>query len=187
MPRPLRLQVPGGVYHVTAQANTGRLVYENDDERQRFLMLVDELVQMHKWSCRAYCLLSTHYHLVFMTPKADLAAGMQWLNGRFAQWANWRRDQETHVFGGRYGARRVTTEAHALEVHRYIALNPVRAGLVRNPLDWPWGSLPSLLGKRSAEPFLDVEGALDMFGSNGPGARRRLRAFVWGGLREDRA
>jgi REP element-mobilizing transposase RayT len=187
MPRPPRLEVAGGVYHVTTRANAGRLVFADDDERQQFLMYVDELVQLREWSCRSYCLLSTHYHLLFMTPQPDLAAGMQWLNGRFAQWANWQREEETHVFGGRYGARRVTTEAHALEVHRYIALNPVRAGLVRDPRDWPWSSLASLLGERPPEAFLDVRGALEMFGTDLASARRRLRKFVWDGLREDSA
>ena len=185
MPRPLRLQLPGGVYHVTTRANTRRLVFAEDEERQQFLSLVDEVVQTREWSCRSYCLLSTHYHLLVMTPEPDLAAGMQWLNGRYAQWVNWRRGEETHVFGGRYGARRVISEGHALEVHRYIALNPVRAGLVRDPLDWAWGSLPSLLGRRSPEAFLDVRSVVDEFGPNAVRARRRLRSFIWDGLKDD--
>ena len=187
MPRPLRLQFSGGIYHVTTQANTGRLAFVHDEERELFLVLLDELVEMREWSCRSYCLLSTHYHLLVMTPEPDLAAGMQWLNGRFAQWANWRRDEESHVFGGRYGSKLVENEGHALEVHRYIALNPVRAGLVRNPLDWHWSSLAALLGRRQPEAFLDVQSVLDEFGPNPVSARRRLRNFVWEGLADDKA
>jgi putative transposase len=154
-------------------------------DREKFLALVDEVVQRRQWSCRSYCLLSTHYHLLVLTPEPDLAAGMQYLNGRYAQWANWRRVEPGHVFGGRYGSRMVTTEAHALEVHRYIALNPVRAGIVRDPLDWPWGSLPALLGHRKPPRFLDVQSVMDEFGPGTATARRRLRTFIWDGLAED--
>ena len=187
MPRPLRLQVAGGVYHVTAHSNTGRLAFADDDDREQFLMLVDEVVRRREWSCRSYCLLSTHYHLLVHTPEPDLAAGMQYLNGCFAQWANWRRDEDGHVFKGRYAARQVQTEGHALEVHRYIALNPVRAGLVRSPLDWPWSSLRALLGQRKPESFLDIRSVLDEFGPSLVSSRRRLRSFIWDGLAEDAA
>jgi putative transposase len=150
-----------------------------------FLALVDELVGRHGWSCRSYCLLSTHYHLLVLTPEPDLAAGMRYLNGRYGQWANWHREEGGHVFNGRYGARMVTSEGHALEVHRYIALNPVRAGLVRNPLDWPWSSLRALLGRRKPESFLDVQSVLGEFGPSEVTARRRLRSFIWDGLARD--
>jgi putative transposase len=187
MPRPPRLQVAGGVYHVTTKSNTGRVAFTNDDDRQMFLALFAEVVQQREWSCRSYCVLSTHYHLLVCTPEPDLAAGMQYLNGRYGQWANWRREQEGHVFKGRYGARMVTSEGHALECHRYIALNPVRAGLVRDPLAWPWGSLPALLGRTEPADFLDPQSVYDEFGPRVAGARRRLRTFIWDGLAQDAA
>jgi putative transposase len=187
VPRAPRIQVAGGLYHVTANSNTWRVAFADDDEREVFLALVDELVQRREWSLRSYCLLSTHYHLLFLTPEPDLAAGMQYLNGRYGQWANWRRGEDGHVFKGRYGARMVASEGHALEVHRYIALNPVRAGLVRDPLGWPWGSLPALLGRCSPADFLDVQSVYDEFGPGVVSARRRLRSFIWDGLAQDAA
>ena len=185
MPRPPRPQYAGAVYHVTAEANTGRIAFEKDIEREWFLELFAEVVRRRGWSCRSYCLLSTHYHLKLRTPEPDIAAGMQYLNGCFAQRANWRREQEGHVFKRRYGARTVTTEAHGLEVHRYIALNPVRAGLVRNPLDWPWSSLASLLGHRKPPEFLDVASVYEEWGPSVASARRRLRSFIWDALQDD--
>jgi putative transposase len=186
MPRPLRLQIPDGLFHLTTRSNPGRLVFEHDDERLEFLAVVEELVARRGWSCRSYCLLSTHYHLLCLTPEPDLAAGMQFLNGSYAQWANYARRGRGHVFEGRYGSVHVQTDSHAWEVHRYIALNPVRAGLVDNPLDWRWSSLPALLGLREPEPFLDVEGALQQFGTRTVSARRRLRSFIWEGLNADK-
>jgi REP-associated tyrosine transposase len=183
MPRPLRVQVPGGLYHVTARANIGRDAFRDDSERQQFLSLVAAVVARRRWSCRAFCLLSTHFHLLVATPASDLAAGMQYVNGRYAQWINWYRHERGHLFEGRYNSVVVRNQGHGSELHRYIALNPVRAGLVRNPEDWAWGSFPALVGLCAAPALLDVDSVLDEFGSGAAG-RRRLRMFVWDGLSE---
>ncbi|MGH3062937.1 MAG: transposase [Gaiellaceae bacterium] len=185
MPRPLRLQVAGGLFHVTAHSNVGRLVFQDNIERMQFLAVLDEGVARCSWLVRAYCLLSTHYHLLVATPELDLSSGMQYLNGRFAQWANWHRGERSHVFEGRFKSVLVETEGHALEAHRYIALNPVRAGLVRDPADWRWSSVRAILGLEPPPALLDVSTVLDEFGANKATARRRLRAFLRDGLAED--
>ena len=112
---------------------------------------------------------------------------MQYINGRFAQWANWHRGEPSHVFDGRFRSILVERQSHALEVHRYIALNPVRAGLVRDPEDWPWSSLRAVLGSEEPVCFLDVATVLSEFGSNPATARRRLRKFLRDGLMMDNA
>jgi putative transposase len=187
VPRPLRLQIAGGLYHVTAHSNLGRVVFQDDAERAQFLDVLETGVARRGWSCRSYCLLSTHYHLLIATPEPDLSAGMQYLNGRYGQWANWSRGECSHVFQGRFGSKLIESESHALEVHRYIALNPVRAGLVRDPEEWPWSSLGAVLGRRQPLGFLDVDAALTDFGAHKATARRLLRRFVREGLRRDLA
>jgi len=187
VPRPPRLQVAGGLYHVTAHSNFGRVVFRGDEERGQFLAMLELGVTRFGWSCRSYCLLSTHYHLLVATPDPDISAGMQYLNGRYAQWANWHRGERSHVFEGRFRAVLVESESHALEVHRYIALNPVRAGLVRDPEQWPWSSLRALLGHERAPSFLDIETVLAKFGAAKATARRRLRTFIRAGLAADAA
>jgi putative transposase len=187
VPRPPRINVPGGLYHVTAHSNFGRTVFRDDEERAQFLALLELGVARRGWSCRSYCLLSTHYHLLVLTPEPDLSLGMQYLNGRYAQWANWNREQRSHVFEGRFKSVLVETESHALGVHRYIAMNPVRAGLVRRPEEWPWSSLPAVLGLDQPLGFLDVDAVLGEFGPNTATARRRLRAFIRDGLAGDTA
>jgi putative transposase len=185
VPRPPRLQVAGGLYHVTAHSNFGRVVFRDDNERAKFLALLEAGVSRWGWSCRSYCLLSTHYHLLVLTPGPNLSAGIQYLNGRYAQWANWYRRERSHVFDGRFRSVLVETESHALELHRYIALNPVRAGLVRDPEEWPWSSLGAILGRERPPGFLDVDAVLREFGANAAAARRRLRLFIRDGLRRD--
>jgi putative transposase len=147
-----------------------------------FLDMVGEVVAERGWLCRSYCLLSTHYHLLIETPDPDLAAGMQYLNGRYGQRVNWRRGQKGHVFRGRYDAVLVEGEAHRLELYRYIALNPVRAGLAESPEDWPWSSYGALLEIAPRPGFLDVAGALRDFGEAADKARATLRTFVMDGL-----
>ena len=185
MPRPLRPLVAGGLYHVTARSNVGRLAFQDGEERTEFLAVLEAGVARCEWSCRSYCVLSTHYHLLVATPEPDISAGMQYLNGCYAQWANWHRNERSHLFEGRFKSTLVETESHALEVHRYISLNPVRAGLVRNPLDWPWSSVRAVLGHDPAPPFLDVQAVLDEFGADTASARRRLRMFLQDGLAAD--
>jgi putative transposase len=80
VPRPPRLQAAGGLYHVTAHSNVGRVVFQDDVERAQFLDVLQIGLARYGWSCRSYCLLSTHYHLLVVTPQADLAAGMQYIN-----------------------------------------------------------------------------------------------------------
>jgi putative transposase len=187
VPRPPRLNVADGLYHVTAHSNVGRTVFRDDDERAQFLAFVELGVTRFGWSCRSYCLLSTHYHLFVSTPEPNLSLGMQYLNGRYGQWANWNRSERGHVLEGRFKSVLVETDSHALEIHRYIALNPVRAGLVDDPEEWAWSSLGALLGREHAPGFLDVDTVLAEFGPNQATARRRLRAFVRDGLQQDAA
>lgn len=187
VPRHPRLQIAGGLYHITSHSNVGRIAFRDDDERGQFLALLEAGIARYGWSCRSYCLLSTHYHLLVATPEPDLSAGMQYLNGRYAQWANWYRNERSHLFEGRFCSVHVETESHSLEVQRYIPLNPVRAGLLRDPEDWPWGSLRALLGLELPPPFLDVDTVLAEFGPTRTIARRRLRRFIWEELRRDAA
>ena len=130
---------------------------------------------------------SNHLHLFISTPQADIAAGMRYLNGRYGQWANWNRTERGHLFEARYGAVLVESQGHATEVHRYIALNPVRAGLVTRPEAWKWSSYRALLGLVDPLPLLDVDAALADFASTRTEARRRFRSFVSDGLVSDAA
>lgn len=182
MPRPLRIQAPGACYHVTASGNTRRTLFRDDAERVDFLDLVADVVAARRWLCRSYCMLSTHYHLLIETPDPDLAAGMQYLNGRYGQRVNWRRGEKGHVFQARYSSVLVDGDGHRLELYRYIALNPVRAGLAENPEDWPWSSYGALLELAPSPCFLDVAGALEDFAEATDAAQARLRTFVSDGL-----
>ncbi len=176
------MQPAGGVFHVLTRGVVGQPIFRDADDRRAFLGLFASVVERHGWSCLAFCLMTTHYHLLVVTPNADLARGMQRLNGNYAQGFNRRHGSVGHVFQSRYGSILVERDSQLLELFRYFALNPVRGGACDDPAAWPWGSYRVALGLSPVPSFLAVEWALSHFGAEPGVARPRLRAFVEAGL-----
>lgn len=181
MPRPLRAQAPG-TYHVYAKGVSCRPLFTDAAARRLFLRLLAIAAERYVWRVDMYCLLTTHYHLLVRIEEANLARGMQWLNGIYGASINTIERDHGHVFGARYGSASVTTDAYSLELIRYLALNPVRAGLCTDPVDWPWGSYRHLVRTSEMPTFLDADAVLSLFGRDRTRARRRLEAFVRDGL-----
>ncbi len=188
MSRPLRLQFPGAVYHLTARGNAGQAIYLDDADRTRFLGLLGREVEQQRWRCHAYCLMDNHYHLLVETPEANLSRGMGRLNMAYAQGFNRRHERAGHLFQGRYKAILVGKDSHLLELCRYLVLNPVRAGLVDSPMAWPWSSYRATASTKGAPDWLTTRWILRRFDARpfdagGERARRAYRSFV----REGRA
>ena len=125
---------------MTSRGNRRQAIYHDDDDRRFFLTLQKRTFQRFGWCLREYCLMTNHFHLLFDTPRADLATGMHRLNSAYATHFNERHGFDGHLFDRRYGSRLVETEEHLLEVLRYIAFNPVKAGLCSHPREWRWSS-----------------------------------------------
>jgi REP element-mobilizing transposase RayT len=178
MPRKLRHQEPGATYHVTTHGVSELLVLPDDATKTRFLELVAGVAARNGWRVRAYCLLTSHYHLLVTTPQGNIAAGMQELNGRYARWLNRASGRRGHVWEARYHGEPIQTDSHLLECIRYIALNPVRAGLVRAPARWAWSSYASLVDLASPLSFVDSAAVLALFGATRTVAAAQLRGFV---------
>jgi REP element-mobilizing transposase RayT len=177
MARPLRLEYPGAVYHVTARGHERSSIFRNDADRKKFLELLGSIGRDEKWLIHAYCLMTNHYHLLVETPLGSLSRGMRSLNGRYTQWFNWKHRRSGHLFEGRFRSVLVQKETHLLELCRYVVLNPVRAGLVRRPGDWRWSNYQATAaGKRSDWP--EVDWTLAQFGSDRDLARQEYRRFV---------
>lgn len=187
MARPLRLQFPGGIYHVTARGNDRQLIFADDADRSRFLIVLASVVERYRVRCHAYCLMGNHYHLLLETPDANLSAAMRQLNGVYTQRFNRRHERCGHLLQGRFGAELVDGPAHLHEVCRYIVLNPVRAGLVSHPHDWPWSSFLATAGETPAPGFLTVSWVRALSGIRSPlGAAQAYVRFIEAGLADDR-
>src|SRR5690606_9803732 len=172
MARPIRLEFAGALYHVTARGDRREAIYEDDADREQFLSLLGDVVQLFNWRCHAYCLMTNHYHLVVETPDANLSKGMRQLNGVFTQWSNRRHRRSGHLFQGRFKAVLVDADRYLLELTRYVVLNPVRAHMVKSAGDWPWSSYRATIGDADAPAWLETDGLLAQFG------RRRSRAVA---------
>ncbi len=183
MARPLRLQFPGGIYHVTARGNDRRPIFEDDDDCARLLVVLAATVARYHVLCHAYCLMGNHYHLLLQTPEANLSAAMRHINGVYTQRFNRRHERCGHLFQGRFGAELVDGEAYLREVCRYIVLNPVRAGLVTHPGEWRWSSFRATGGETVAPGFLTVDWVRALSGARDQGeAVKRYVSFVEAGM-----
>ncbi len=181
MARPLRIEFPGAVYHVTSRGNARQDIVADDRDRTQFLTLLAHVIDRYGWVCHAYCLMDNHYHLLLETPQPNLSLGMRQLNGRYTQAFNRRHRRVGHLFQGRFTAILVEKEAHLLELCRYVVLNPVRAKLVTHPRLWAWSSYRGMAGDLTGPVWLSTEWILGQFGTRRREAQRRYREFVAAG------
>ncbi len=178
MARPLRIEFPNALYHITSRGNRREYIYLDDNDRKFFLDILEQVRERFNWVCHSFCLMSNHYHLLVETPEANLALGMRQLNGVYTQKFNRAHGRVGHVFQGRYKAILVQKDTYLLELSRYIVLNPVRAGMVRSARDWPWSSYRATAGLVSTPGWLRVDWLLSCFGSRKKQAEQRFRGFV---------
>jgi REP element-mobilizing transposase RayT/DNA-binding MarR family transcriptional regulator len=177
MPRPLRRQVAGGIYHLFDRGNRRQRIVLDDEDRAHYLALLERVAAPRGWSVLAWCLMDNHYHLLVRTPAADLAAGMQHLNGEFASWFNRRHATVGHLWHGRYGDRLVLDEAHLHWEMHYIARNPVKARMVAAAEDYAWSSAGVVL-HGLASPLLDREALLRLLSPFDDNALHKYRHIV---------
>jgi REP element-mobilizing transposase RayT len=145
MPRQLRVEYPGAIYHVMSRANGKGKIFETDVDRQDFIKTLAEACAKAGFEIHAYCLMGNHFHLVVETPNGNLVAGMRWLLSAYTLRFNPRHKRFGHIFSGRYKALVVdgSGNGYLKTVCDYVHLNPVRAKLLKpgqRLLEYPWSS-----------------------------------------------
>lgn len=184
MARKPRIHFPGGLYHVILRGNGGQPVFLSDDDRYRFYLLLQEGTCRFGYRVHAFCLMTTHVHIALQAGDIPLSRGMQNLSFRYTRWINWREKRTGHLFQGRYKAILVDGDSYLLELARYIHLNPVRAGMVKDPEEYTWSGHRAYLGKEFL-PWLTTDWMLGHFGKSVAKARGGYRDFVLDGLGEE--
>jgi putative transposase len=178
MPRPPR-DTRAGIFHVfTHCVWAAPALFRDDLNRMVFLRELARATRTFEWTCIGFCLMRTHYHLMLEVPDQALPIGMQSLNFRYAIDFNQRHGMRGHVQFARYGAVRMTDDAHLLAAYKYIARNPVEARLCSNCEDWPWSSYAGTIGLAEPHSFVDPLRVLESLDPVRESAAAQLRTLV---------
>jgi REP element-mobilizing transposase RayT len=177
LPRPLRPQIKGGIYHVVSRGVRKLPLFHDDRDRERFLTLLEITRKRYGWQIHNYVLMGNHFHLLLTTPQPNISAGMQYLNGRYCGWFNWRWGYEGHVVERRFWSAVIESERHLFATARYIVLNPVRAGLCRRAKDWRWSSYRATVKTLAVIPRLS-RWLLRQIARDLSAARETFAAFI---------
>ncbi|MGV3773414.1 MAG: transposase [Verrucomicrobiales bacterium] len=170
MPRKLRVEYPGAIYHVMSRGNQRQNIFRDDQDRFRFLQTLGEACAKTGWQVHAYCLMRNHFHLVVETPRGELVAGMKFLLGIYTKRFNIRHKTSGHLFAGRYKALPVdgSGNGYLQTVCDYVHLNPVRAKLLKKGElieHFAWSSYPLYLQEpKQRPPWLRVDRLLGQKG-----------------------
>ncbi|HVM17639.1 MAG TPA: transposase [Gaiellaceae bacterium] len=178
MPRKPRVQAEGATYHAFTRATGGERLFRDGGDRDRLVAMLRMTARRYEWRVHFVAILGTHCHLLLTTPKPNIAAGMQYLLGVYCRSFNRKYGRFGHLVAGRYGAPLLKSNAHAATLVPYLALNPVKAGLVERPEDWPWSTYASLVGLAPKWDFVDEAWLLEQFDPDPALARAHVRAYV---------
>ena len=162
MARKPRVHFPGALYHVIARGNKGQRVFRREEDFKLYLKLLREYKEAFGFLLYAFALMPTHVHLLIETSEKPLSGFMQRLLFRYTRNYNIRYQTWGHLFQGRYKTILCEKDSYLLELSAYIHLNPARAGLVQDPLEYRWTSYPSYLGMEK-KGIVDVEPILAQF------------------------
>ncbi len=178
MGRPLRIEYPCALYHITSRGNEKRNIFFDDLDRIKFLGILEEYHNRYGILIHSYALMNNHYHLLMETPLGNLLKVMQGLNGAYTGYFNRRHNRFGHLFQGRYKGILVDKESYLLELSRYVHLNPVRANIVKNPTEYKWSSCSGFFGKNREVKWVEYAWILSLFGRNKEDARKEYWKFL---------
>jgi putative transposase len=177
MPRAPR-DTAAGVLHITLHSVWTSHLFRDDVDRMDFLRELAQVMRAAAWTCICFCLMTNHAHFILEVGDGTLPDGMHELCTHYACRFNSRHGLRGHVFGRRYGARRIASDAHLAAAFAYVARNPVEAGLCQSPADWEWGSYRATVGLAEQSSIVDDSRVLRFFGGTREQALARLRDYV---------
>ncbi|MFZ3062562.1 MAG: transposase [Actinomycetota bacterium] len=178
MPRKLRVDIGGYIYHLTARGNNKEQIFYRKDDYEIYLDSIKRAKERIPFTLFTYVLMPNHIHLLLEPQKdGDIGRIMQIVQTRYAVHFNLRHQRCGHTFQGRFHSVLVEEEPHLLELSRYIHLNPLRAGLVQNCIDYPYSSYKVYL-KGNGNNLINIEEILSHFGKRRATQISRFRKFV---------
>ena len=195
MSRPLRIQYPGAVYHVTSRGNDRKEIFRDDEDRKAFLNILKESQEIYQTVLFAWVLMENHFHLILETPLGNLDQFMRRFNISYTGYFNRKYQRVGHLYQGRYKSLLVEKESYLSQLSRYIHLNPIRvkeiepmtvAEKLKILYAYPWSTLGGYLDGKKKVPGVDYSLVLEEFGGDHPagrqGYRKRIKEEIVQGL-----
>jgi putative transposase len=186
MTRYARFHVTGGLFHVISRFHDRRFYLDIDGAREKYLELLGRATKTHDSRIIAYCLMSSHVHIVLQLGNDPLGQLAKRINAPFGNWINKQRKGLGPILADRPRSVLIHSETHGMELIRYVHNNPVRAGLVKRASQSEWSSHRAYLGLEKPPPWLAVEAVLGPNEKNKESIRRDLAAYVDEGRFEER-
>ncbi len=175
MPRKLRVQQAGMIHHVIARGNNKEDIFNEDNDRIRYLQLIERYKNRHMFKLLAYCLMDNHVHLLIKQSEVDLSKTMQGIQQSYTQYFNKKYNSIGHVFHQRFKSKPVADDAYLLSLIAYINNNPKKAGIVDDLNDYRWSSHMEIL-KPSKKNIADVHYLFDIIDRN---VNEVLPEYLW--------
>ena len=182
MGRPVRVEYPGALYHITSRGNEKKEIFLSAEDRTKFLDILRDYHERYGILAHAYVLLDNHYHLILETPRGNLLKVMHGLNGSYTGYFNRKYRRVGHLLQGRYRAILVDKDEYLLPLSRYVHLNPVRAGIVESPEKYPWSSYGGYIGKAKKQDWVEYTWVLSQFDRGLGRAQKKYKGYVAEGL-----
>ncbi len=187
MSRPLRVEYPDAVYHITCRGNERKPIFRDDQDRESFLDILFQSKKIYGIRLFAYVLMENHFHLLIETPLGNLGQFMRRFNITYTSYFNRTHNRVGHLYQGRYKSILVEKESYLSELSRYIHLNPVQTKEFKNKsieekwnflVNFPWSSLKGYLGKKNKASFLEYSLVLADFGGDTDRGRRAYQKRI---------
>ena len=191
MARPLRIEYSGAWYHVTSRGNERNVIFKDDNDRIKFIIILKKSLEIFKVQLHGYVLMDNHFHLILNTPLGNLSRFGQRFNTAYTVYYNRRHKRPGHLYQGRYKAILVEKDNYLLELSRYIHLNPVKIKRIKKePIEkqidflrkYNWSSHLGYGLLKYRQDFVNYNSVLEYFGGDNKKGRKDYRGFVEEGV-----
>lgn len=163
MPRQGRQLSESKIYHVMIRGNEKKNIFLEDEDKKRFIEIVNEKNEKRKFVIYAYCLMDNHVHFLINEGADVIGRIMQRINISYAYYFNKKYNRIGHLFQDRFKSEGIENDAYLLSVVRYIHNNPVKAGMVKNIEEYKWSSYRNYIAIRSPNSLIDKSFILKIF------------------------